>query len=101
MPRHAAFSEPRRWRFQRGMHMYAGRNVATLEAVEGLLQREANGASEQPVVCTHSEDQQILSGQPLAHQALSILQQSLDRHSWRRSSSGGHHSTRELTQRVQ
>lgn len=83
------------------MHVNAGRNVATLEAVQGLLQREASGASEQPVVCTVSEDQQILSGQPLAHEALSILQQSVDGHSWRRSSSGGHHSVRELTQRVQ
>ncbi len=83
------------------MHVHAGRNVATLEAVQGLLQREATGASEQPVVCISSEDQQIVSGQPLAHEALSILQQSVNRHSWRRSSSGGHHGMRELTQGVQ
>ena len=80
------------------LHVHAGRNVATLEAVQELLQREANGPSEQPVVCTSDKDRQSLSAQPLAQEALSILQQSVDRQSLRHSSSSDRsHSGRELT----
>ena len=83
------------------MHVHAGRNVATLEAVQGLLQREANGASEQSAVCMCKEDGESLSGQPLAHEALSILQQSLIRRGAHSNSSECSHSSRDLTGRLQ
>ena len=81
--------------------MHAGRNVATLESVQGLLQREATKASEQSAVCICEEDGGSLSGQLLAHEALSILEQSLIRQGLHNSSSECSHSGRGLTGRLQ
>lgn len=54
----------------------AGRNVATFGAVEGLLQREADGSSAQPVECITNQEHKTLPVEPLAEEALAILQQS-------------------------
>jgi len=80
--------------------MRAGRNVATIEAVQGLLQQEASGASEQPVVCTSNDDQQSLLAKPLAEEALAILQQSISRQEQGSSNAANRYSSRELTGKV-
>ena len=59
----------------------AGRRVATLEAVQGLLQRETEGASAQPVECISDSGRESLPVEPLAREALALLEQSLRRRS--------------------
>lgn len=54
-----------------------GRNVATFGAVEGLLRREADGSSAQPVEYITNQEHKTLPVKPLAEEALAILQ-----HSW-------------------
>ena len=58
-----------------------GRRVATLEAVQGLLQRETEGASAQPVECISDSGRESLPMEPLAREALALLEQSLRRRS--------------------
>ena len=55
--------------------------MATLEAVQGLLQREAEGASAQPVECISDSGRGSLPVEPLAREALALLEQSLGRRS--------------------
>ena len=55
--------------------------MATLEAVQGLLQREAEGASALPVEVSSNGDRECLPVEPLAREALALLQQSLGRRS--------------------
>ena len=59
----------------------AGRRVATLKAVQGLLQRETEGASAQPVECISDSGRDSLPVEPLAREALALLEQSLGRRS--------------------
>ena len=55
--------------------------MATLEAVQGLLQRETEGASAQPVECISDSGRESLPVEPLAREALTLLEQSLGRRS--------------------
>ena len=77
--------------------------MATLEAVQKLLHQEADKASERAAASASSEGLQSLSGLPLAHEALSILQHSVDRHILRSESSAAvqRHSSMKPAQRTQ